>query len=83
MASDRSAFKDVLAVAAGTVRLCGWPSLGAWVFVFAFSSVDSEALRQTDLPSTENITCLQAGELTSENVIPRNVVVCARNRRTA
>jgi hypothetical protein len=80
MASDRSAFNDALVVAAGTVRLCGWPSLGAWVFVFVLSSVDSEALRQSDPPSTENIIYLQTFEFTSENVIPRTVVVCARNK---
>jgi len=83
MASDGIAFKEVLAVAAGTVRFCGWPSLGSWVFVFVLSSVDSEALRQNDPHSTENIICLQAVELTSENVIPRTVMVCADSRRTA
>jgi hypothetical protein len=83
MASDGSAFKEVPAVAVGTVRLCGWPSLGAWVFEFVLSSVDSEALRQNDPHSTENIIYLQAVELTSENVIPRTVVVCTGNRRTA
>jgi len=58
------------------------PHSGAWVFVFVLSSVDSETLRQTDPPSTENIICLRAVELTSENVISWTVVVCARNRRT-
>jgi hypothetical protein len=83
MASDRSTLEDVLAAAAGTVRLCGWTSLGAWVFVFVFvlSSVDLEAFWQTDLP-TENSICLQAIEL-AQKMIPRTVVVYARSWRTA
>ena len=60
MASDGSAFKEVLVVAAGKVWFCGWHSLGARTFVFVLSSLDSEALRQTDPHSTENIICLQA-----------------------